>query len=311
MPGEKSTDPTTMGGGLLNNPLLQIGMGILANNTGHYGAFGPAVGQGMQQGMQNIRQSQQDAQNAQLYKMKIDEYKKQQKQQDDLANYMKLNPYGDPNSTSDPTTTTTNLQAPIVAGQPQGNLTPQFNTVPQTTTTAGTPKFDAAKWQSGLMPLLPPEDALKLIMEKHKNTYVDTGNGLMQLDENGSPTGLVMPKGVSPDSQLSAGVSMTNHATPSGDTLYNNTHVSANTVANNKTSMRNTDVTQTGETSRAADKKTNDPTNTDSLFKKPQTTNAPKVASLKDVQDTAKASGKTTAQVTKDLKAQGYTIGGM
>ena len=76
MPGESGGTPdnTKLGGGLLNNPLLQIGMGILANNQGHYGAFGPALGMGMQQGMQNIRQAQQDAQNAQLYKMKIDEY---------------------------------------------------------------------------------------------------------------------------------------------------------------------------------------------------------------------------------------------
>jgi hypothetical protein len=34
-----------------------------------------------------------------------------------------------------------------------------------------------------------------------------------------------------------------------------------------------------------------------------------KTVSLKDIADTAKASGKTTAQVTKDLKAKGYSIG--
>ena len=36
----------------------------------------------------------------------------------------------------------------------------------------------------------------------------------------------------------------------------------------------------------------------------------PKVASMQDIVDTARASGKTTAQVTSDLRAKGYTIGG-
>lgn len=55
--------------GLLNfkdietNPLLQTGLGILANNTGHYGQFAPAFGRGTQQGLQqaqSFRQAQQD-----------------------------------------------------------------------------------------------------------------------------------------------------------------------------------------------------------------------------------------------------------
>lgn len=42
----------------------------------------------------------------------------------------------------------------------------------------------------------------------------------------------------------------------------------------------------------------------------PTTTQRMKVATLADIVATARASGKTTAQVTADLKAQGYTIGG-
>jgi hypothetical protein len=48
-------------GGLLSggNPLLNIGLGILANNYGNYGALGPALGRGAQQGMQQTQQWQQ------------------------------------------------------------------------------------------------------------------------------------------------------------------------------------------------------------------------------------------------------------
>lgn len=40
------------------NQLLNIGLGILANNTGNYGAFGPAVGKGGLQGIQATQQAQ-------------------------------------------------------------------------------------------------------------------------------------------------------------------------------------------------------------------------------------------------------------
>lgn len=41
----------------MNMGLLSAGLGILANNRGHYGAFGPAVGVGLQQGMQGYQQA--------------------------------------------------------------------------------------------------------------------------------------------------------------------------------------------------------------------------------------------------------------
>jgi hypothetical protein len=53
--------PTGGMGGLLSggNPLMNIGLGILANNYGNYGALGPALGRGAQQGMQQTQQWQQ------------------------------------------------------------------------------------------------------------------------------------------------------------------------------------------------------------------------------------------------------------
>lgn len=41
--------------GLLGDPMLQIGLGILANNTGNRGAFAPAFGRGVMQGMNNAQ----------------------------------------------------------------------------------------------------------------------------------------------------------------------------------------------------------------------------------------------------------------
>jgi hypothetical protein len=46
------------------NPLLQAGIGILANNTGNYGQFGPALAKGVGYGLQNVGQyKQQQADN--------------------------------------------------------------------------------------------------------------------------------------------------------------------------------------------------------------------------------------------------------
>ena len=51
MPGENQG----VQGGLLSNLPLQIGLSILANNTGHYGAALPAIGQGALKGFQNVQ----------------------------------------------------------------------------------------------------------------------------------------------------------------------------------------------------------------------------------------------------------------
>jgi len=69
MQGESAGIPTggLLGGGLSgNNALLNIGLGILANNQGNYGAFGPAVGRGALQGIQATQQAQQLGQMGQM-----------------------------------------------------------------------------------------------------------------------------------------------------------------------------------------------------------------------------------------------------
>lgn len=82
MPGESYGIPNTDTGmqGILggSNPLFNIGMSILANNQGHYGAFGPAVGSGAMQGIQNTQQARQMAQRKQLIDMQIAEQQRKQ-----------------------------------------------------------------------------------------------------------------------------------------------------------------------------------------------------------------------------------------
>ncbi|QLG88611.1 hypothetical protein HQ393_10385 [Chitinibacter bivalviorum] len=60
---------------MMSNPMLHIGLGILANNTGNYGAFAPAIGRGALQGMNQAQEMQsaftrQDLADAQLNGMR-------------------------------------------------------------------------------------------------------------------------------------------------------------------------------------------------------------------------------------------------
>jgi hypothetical protein len=76
-----------------SNPMLQTGIGILANNTGNYGAFWPAFSRGIGQGMKNVmdyRQQQADNQDRalqrQLYglQVKAQKQKAQQEYEDEI-----------------------------------------------------------------------------------------------------------------------------------------------------------------------------------------------------------------------------------
>jgi len=70
MPGESYGMPDGMGGlgglggmpssvnNMLNNPALQLGLGILANNQGNYGSFGAAIGKGGLMGLSNLQRQQ-------------------------------------------------------------------------------------------------------------------------------------------------------------------------------------------------------------------------------------------------------------
>lgn len=79
--------------GLLGNPMLNIGLGILANNRGNYGSFGAAVGQGGLQGLQNIQrqklldaQAKMQQQSAEMKQREFDQQQEQYKQQETAHN---------------------------------------------------------------------------------------------------------------------------------------------------------------------------------------------------------------------------------
>ena len=68
------------GGGLLGeNPLLNIGLGILANNTGNYGRAGPAIGRGFQQGIQQSQIALQQAAAQKMMKAQMEEMEEDRK----------------------------------------------------------------------------------------------------------------------------------------------------------------------------------------------------------------------------------------
>jgi hypothetical protein len=100
MPGEwdwmNGGNAGSVGGGLLGNPYLQMGLGILANNQGNYGALGPALGRGMSQGLQNVQASKQFDQQSKLYQLKLAEAEREQKryqdEQDAIAKAIEKNP---------------------------------------------------------------------------------------------------------------------------------------------------------------------------------------------------------------------------
>jgi len=63
---------------IINNDAFLLGAGILGNNTGHYGQFGPALQGGLSQ-YQNTKQNQyQQAMADQTLKLKLEQFKQQQ-----------------------------------------------------------------------------------------------------------------------------------------------------------------------------------------------------------------------------------------
>jgi hypothetical protein len=124
-----------------NNAMMNIGLGILANNSGNYGSAMAALGKGAQQGVQNTQTSRQAQMQQAMYKMKLDEAKKaleqQQKQQEWLKNY------GQPNATQDTTTQAPDTWQNAMQGQTQPNFNMERVAGQQTTTQ--TPIFDQNK----------------------------------------------------------------------------------------------------------------------------------------------------------------------
>lgn len=135
---------------LAGNPLVQMGLGILANNQGHYGQFSPAFGIGASQGLVTAQQMQ----NAMQRQKSLDEEMKLRKDELDLNRQYRnaqmaemqrqidkdkriqewQSQYGTNNSFRD---IAENVPAP------QGTEAPNFNTVQQVTKK---PEFNMQDW---------------------------------------------------------------------------------------------------------------------------------------------------------------------
>ena len=153
--GETYGIPNGMGGqrpmGLLDNPALQMGLGILANNQGNYGSFGAAVGKGGLMGMHNIqRQKVLDTQ-AKLQQRQMDEYdRKVQEQQAAREAQARLlsGQQGYMTEQEVPFTRTENVPMPAQ----EVAQAPNFNTMPQTINVVNkVPKFDNSKYMQDMV----------------------------------------------------------------------------------------------------------------------------------------------------------------
>ncbi|MFA6040279.1 MAG: hypothetical protein WC733_02130 [Methylophilus sp.] len=74
---------------LAGNPLLQMGMGILANNSGNYGQFAPAFGRGISQGMQNANMFAQQQNQNELLKQRAEMQNKEFEHNNNLYDLQK------------------------------------------------------------------------------------------------------------------------------------------------------------------------------------------------------------------------------
>ena len=108
--------------------------------------------------------------------------------------------------------------------------------------------------------------------------FIDVGNKQIEVDENNTPTGRELPKGVAPGSDLSNQIALLRFAE---DKKQHGIH---NTIENQKLDIEKGKADPLG-------------------------LNRPKMFTEQDVADTAKSSGKTPQQVRQDFLANGWKKG--
>jgi len=158
MPGESMGMPDggmpNYANGLLNNPALQMGLGILANNQGNYGSFGAAIGKGGLMGLSNLQRQQEALRQQKLMDMHMKQLQMQQDKQKKLDEWQQS--YGIPNADA-------TIQGGY-ANAPQGTDAPNFNMVKQPDTVQPNASFDQNKWlMSGIgTGAVSPIDVMKM-----------------------------------------------------------------------------------------------------------------------------------------------------
>lgn len=160
MPGETYGIPdNTQNPSLLDNPALQMGLSILANNQGNYGSFGAAIGKGGLQGLQGIQRQQEAMRQQKLMDLHAQQIQAQQAeaqrraQQESESKESTLRLLGGDlgayqTMQEQPFTRTENVpQAPMPDAQ-----APNFNTMPQTVTGVNkVPQFDNNKYMQDVI----------------------------------------------------------------------------------------------------------------------------------------------------------------
>jgi hypothetical protein len=176
-----------MGGGfqgLLNNPMFQMGLGILGNNQGNYGSTGAALGRGMSQGLQQVQASKQFDMQNKLYQMKLKEYERDAKEREDKQKALPrlLNPEESYTTIQD--VPFTSLQNVPISSTPDA-VAPNFGLQRQETTTINqVPTFNEQQYTQDLVASGYGDAILKAQLEKKfgKQEPIKLGAGDILLD---------------------------------------------------------------------------------------------------------------------------------
>lgn len=158
---DSNFDPNALGG----NQLLQMGLGILANNQGHGGAFAPAFGGGVQQGLQQSNVYRQQQMHNNLYKMQIDKYKADLAKEKRLTDWQAS--FGKPNADL--------VTQGGMVNAPQGTDAPNFGMVKQADTVTPNGRFDENQYLlDGVgAGAYSPMDLIKLQRGEHEYDFKD------------------------------------------------------------------------------------------------------------------------------------------
>ena len=185
MPGEMGGQPQGLLGGAFENPLFQAGISILANNSGHYGALGPAIGGGLQQAGQNIQRQKQMAMQQKLYDMQMQEAERKLKKDQEREEAL-------PRLLQGESAYMQNQQVPVSSFQnvpmdPQeGAVAPNFNLQRQETTTMQEkPVFDQTRYTQDLIAAGMGDELIKQRFQTQEANYDIAPDGRMYDKKSG------------------------------------------------------------------------------------------------------------------------------
>jgi hypothetical protein len=173
--------------GLLSggNPLLNIGLGILANNSGNYGNAGVAIGRGAQQGMQQSQQYKQFmAQNA-LANLQLQKAQQEMEQKKKREAALPRLLAGNESYTSmqeTPVTTSQNMPIPAAEGAQAPNFGLQRQDV---TTMQQSPVFDQKQYMQDLVDSGYGDDIIRSKLTPREANYDIAPDGTMYDKKSG------------------------------------------------------------------------------------------------------------------------------